>query len=132
LKPHLGVKPAGKCLSETTPQGVDKRVEISVFLSQILDLADRMNHGRMMFAAETLPSRQRRVVSALHRYIAICRAIATDFELFFDFSSATYQRVVIGDGYSWNDFELTRAASSFKEHVEQDVLRERQRNLAAA
>src|SRR4029079_4386745 len=29
-------------------------------------------------------------VSALHRYIAICRGSATDFELFFDFSSATF------------------------------------------
>ena len=29
-------------------------------------------------------------VKFLHRYIAICRGIATDFELFFDFNSVTF------------------------------------------
>ena len=37
-------------------QAVDKRVEISVLLTEIFNLSNRVNHGGMMLPAKALPN----------------------------------------------------------------------------
>ncbi len=82
---------AAVCSAERLEKAVDRRVEIAVALPQILDLPDRVDDGRVVLAAEALPiSGSDALVRVLHRYIAICRGIATDFELLRDFSSASF------------------------------------------
>ena len=61
------------CLSERLHEGVDKRVEISVALTEILDLPDRMDDGRVMLAAKASSDfRERRIrerLAQIHCYL---------------------------------------------------------------
>jgi hypothetical protein len=43
-------------LTEPVYKAVDEVVEISVALPEVLNLADGVNNGRMMLAAETFPN----------------------------------------------------------------------------
>ena len=53
---------------------VDESVQIRVLLAQLVDLLHRMQHRRVMLAAEHRPiSGREDWVSSLIRYIAICR-----------------------------------------------------------
>ena len=79
-------KPLISSLDETD-EAVDFFVEFRIVVAHLLDLADAVDDGRVVFSTEFLADfRKRGFVSSLARYMATWRGKAILGELFLDFS----------------------------------------------
>src|SRR5207244_12832011 len=111
---------------ETLKKIPNEAVEISVFFAQVLDLANRVNHGRRMFAAEASADLGKRGVrqrlAEIHRNLT---GHGDRFRVVARFQFDHLQVVVVGDELL-NDLDGNRLFL-LSEDVLQNLLRERER-----